>query len=316
MRSFESSPLPPYKEQLIGARNARAVKKIEFVTQISRLSKNSKVFVFEGVDDKCVYHHWILRVNPEISYESLVARTKLDVLHLFDSLCDDATGLNERVFFFVDRDFDGLQGRAGHPSLFVTDRYSIENYAVCSKVLDAVLVVDFHCNGLPELRREIVKLFEQDYSRFLEVTCEANFRIFVSRRAGIPQIAPLPERINQLALVEIGRVVPCSAPPETLIKLAEEPSEDQLVMLRSEFRKFSPKHDYRGKFGLVFFLRWLELLRQERLKESGGLFEDAPRNGASVFGGFSLAHLASKAHPPAGLANFVARAAASCSRNN
>ena len=96
------------------AKNVRAVLKVDFAAFASAIPDDTKIFAFEGPADKAVFYHWIKSVSPALKYEPHVCKNKFNVLQLFDSLQSDLTGLAERAYFFVDRDFDGLQGRDEH----------------------------------------------------------------------------------------------------------------------------------------------------------------------------------------------------------
>jgi hypothetical protein len=78
------------------------------------------------------------------------------------------------VYFFVDRDFDDLQGRSAHERLFITNKYSVESYLVCDRLLEELLKIEFHCNGHAAVRTKIIEKFKKAYEAFLTVTKEVN----------------------------------------------------------------------------------------------------------------------------------------------
>ena len=79
------------------------------------------------------------------------------------------------VFYFIDHDFDGARGQDIDETIFVTDRYSVENYLVSREVLEELLKDEFHLDGLPEVRRRVVALFNTTYDLFVAVTRQLNF---------------------------------------------------------------------------------------------------------------------------------------------
>lgn len=241
-----------YLQKMKAAKSIPAVVKVDFATFASTLPEEVNIFAYEGPADKCLYYHWVKRIRDDLKYEPYVGKNKRKVLQLFDLLQEDKTGLGNNVFFFVDRDFDGLQGRLEHRKIFITETYSIENYVVCPSLLDDLLKIEFHCNGHPTVRNEISDLFQKVYDQFLSLTAEINFRIFVARRNQIHQINDLPNKINQLAQVEITTVSPVDSDLRELVCLEREPTVEEVQNLRPYFEKVEPRNGYRGKFALLF----------------------------------------------------------------
>jgi len=169
----------PYLEDLRVARESRAVIKTELATFISGCNSRAKIFAFEGADDRKVYYHWIKMLDENIQYEAFICKTKIRALKLLDALRDDATSLGERVYFFIDRDFDDLQGREVTDNVYLTEKYSIENYLVCKDVVSDILLLDLQCAGAEKTRSQALDLFESNYRSFLECTKDLNFRIFL-----------------------------------------------------------------------------------------------------------------------------------------
>jgi hypothetical protein len=113
--------------------------------------------------------------------------------------------LNKGVYFFIDKDFDGLKGYDKGPDVYVTETYSFENALVTSEVLREILTVDMHCHSAPQIRDAVVEKFEEVYSSFLDVTRAHNHRIYLARRLGIDS-KPLPDKLNRLATVSLLKV--------------------------------------------------------------------------------------------------------------
>ncbi|MDQ0591366.1 DUF4435 domain-containing protein [Variovorax paradoxus] len=295
-----------YLAKVKQAKDVRAVLKVDFATFASAVPEEVKVFAYEGPADKFIYYHWIRELRPSLRYEAYICKNKAKALQLFDILQSDLTGLGERVYFFVDKDFDDLQGRAATSKVFLTDRYSIENYIVCPKLLEDLLMIDFHCNGHPGARIEVREYFEKIYSKFLEITRNLNFRIFAARKLQIEQTEDLPDKINLLAQVELTEISPTEHAVEGLVKLGREPTAEEWAGLKEAFAAINPMQGYRGKFALQFFVKWLGLLRQDRASSPSVLFPMLPASTFMVDGNFSLQTLAPKAAPPKDLGAFLA----------
>lgn len=296
-----------YLKSIIKSKQVEAVIKVGFITFASGVPEELKILAYEGNDDKIVYYHWINRLNPTLKYEPYVCNNKTNVLRLFDILNRDLTGLNKRVYFFVDKDFDGLQGRVANEKIFITCKYSIENYLVDCRVLNDLLKIDFHCSGYNQFREEIITKFQLLYSQFLEHTKQINFRIFLARKLKIKETEHLPSTINLLANVNLEEIFKIDAPLDEIVKLEREPTTKEIEDLIPEFESLDKASDYRGKFSLFFFSKWLSLLREDRCAENPIIFNNIPKTTATIRGDFSLLALAPKSEPPEHLYNFLAK---------
>jgi len=293
-----------YLEQLKVARSRPAVQKARLAVLRSN-NPTIMIFAFEGVDDNQIYYHWIKSLEPDILYEPFICGNKSQVLQLMELLNRDLTGLGRNIYYFVDRDFDADAATMGSVALFVTDAYSVENYIVNSSVLADILRVELCCHGSPALRQRVVGLFENVYSSFLSSTRNINLRLFISSRCGIRRIDNLPERINQIATVGLDDVLPIETDVKELVRLEREPLIEEMERLERDFKLLCPELHYRGKFALLFFIRWLGLLLRDRKSDRSQYFEELPRDGSVAQGGFSLSLLAPKSNPPQGLHDFL-----------
>lgn len=291
-------------ERIKKAKGARAVQKAHFASFASAIPDNTQIFSFEGPDDRVIYYSWIGRLAAELRYEAYQCNGKKQVLQLFDLLSEDKTGLGDRVYFFVDRDFDGLQGRSDSERIFVTDRYSVENYVVCEHVLDDVLNVAFHCHGSIELRQLVIKEFKRIYDEFLVATTELNFRIFLARYCGI-DTENLPASLHNYLEIRLDGVVPIGRSVNEFVQLKYEPTDEQIEAAKRIFKDLTAPEHYRGKFAVTFFTRWLGLLRGDRMAANTRIFAGVPAPINAVHGDFSFQYLAPKTRPPAALTDFL-----------
>jgi hypothetical protein len=294
-----------YIQNLRRERDVLAVTKAEFAVFASAVPLDHLILVFEGPDDKIAYAHWLRRIDPYVRYEALIKHNKAAVLKLFDALANDFTGLSKRARYFVDRDFDDLQGRDAASAIFMTDCYALENYCVNLDVLSDVLKEEFHCNGFNDARDKMLELFKDVYGEFLSETRDINLRIFLSRRLSISQDERLPNRLNQFVAVELEGVKRLAGDLGELIPLQREPSIEEVEALTPAFDELEPAYRYRGKFALMFFSRWLGLLRSERVGDASELFGAYGKSNYAVRGDFSFETLVPRAAPPTGLKEFL-----------
>ena len=283
-------------QKMRAARNSPAVHKFTLAT-IRAYNSQCLIFVCEGVDDKKVYFHWLRYLNPLLGYEFQVCNGKEYLLEFRKMLHRDTSGLREKVYFFVDRDFDDLRGHPPGPDIYVSDSYSFENWIVTREVLNSILCVELHCHGEHLAREKVLATFDQIYASFLNITRPHNERIFLARQLGI-KIRHLPTRLGKLAQITLTDVKPPQEGAITVINLEREPSQEENDLKRGEFDELDPQRRYRGKFALLFFLRWIELLGNDRNAKDSVLFGMAHKSTANANGQLSLDSVAAKSLPP------------------
>lgn len=293
----------PTVEKLKVARGSPAVIKLRLAKLRSELDGEA-IFVFEGDDDKIVYYQWIRRAKSGLSYASFPCGGKDQVLRLLDSVRSDQTGLSEGVFFFVDRDFDDLKGRAPGAELFVTNCYSVENYLVCDEVLDELLKIEFHCHASAEIRQQVRELFSNVFNQFLAVCREVNLRLYAARMHGLP-MKPLTSKLGHIAAVSLGEVLPGSRPVAEVVAIEGELSEGEIQAAVATFDELDPPSRYRGKYNLMFFTRWLDELSDDAAAAGRGVFANLDNRSAIRRSEITLSSLASKSPLPEGLEQFL-----------
>ncbi|UFX42102.1 DUF4435 domain-containing protein [Bradyrhizobium sp. 41S5] len=256
-----------YVNKLRAARDRPAVLKTKLAS-VRSSSPGCLVFAFEGDLDKGAYFQWVKRLRSDLVYEPFPCGGKRQVLEFREMLRRDLGGLAARVYFFIDRDFDDFRGFDPDPATtFATDQYSVENYLVTREVLEELLKDEFHCHAEPEIRNACLAVFDQRLTEFLTATEAINFRLFIARKNGFTLQKHLPTRINNVALVALDSVSPIAVGPEQVVIFNEQVSLEQFDTLKAEFPKLNPQKRYRGKFNLLFFMKWLDLLAADRAAE-------------------------------------------------
>ncbi|MCA3273974.1 MAG: DUF4435 domain-containing protein [Roseomonas sp.] len=307
--------LEEQKETFKEVEDAKRAKGVSAVTKMSLIrireyDPSIFVFVFEGDDDKIIYAQWLSRISPRLKYEPLPCEGKRNVLAFRDSLLLDEAGLRTNVLFFIDRDFNDLCGRKNGNDIFMTDRYSVENYLVSERVLDALLKTGFHCESYSVVRAKLLSLFSTLYLEFLSTVKEVNFRIFVARQR---QIGLLNEKQNlsklwlSISLETIGASGKTAA---EIVELADNVSEEEYSRLRKKFDKLDPKKRYRGKFSLTFFNTWLAALKTEWRSTGSTLLAEITERRPIREQEFNVGNFASKSELPKGLRVFLRKAGA------
>ncbi len=293
-------------ESMRHAREVPAVMKSRLAA-LRAVDPDVCVIAFEGIDDKTVYYHWIKQIVPAFVYEPFVCKGKTKVLQLKKMLEQDLGGLSNGVLYVIDRDFDDLCGHQSAEELFMTQTYSFENYLVNESVLDELLKNELHCHAEPTCRANVRQLFRTQYTDFLSVTKDLNFRVFVAKKCRIQREKDLPKTLSRVAAVSLSSVTPAQDPVCEQVVLAREPTAEEYAALNVEFVNLNPADRYRGKFALMFFCHWLGLLAKDRNHASSELFDGLDCDGLVARQQFTLDSLAARAPHPPGLREFVLR---------
>ena len=303
----QAANIDPYILSQIAARQRPAVIKTKLLNFRSRYP-NGPLFAVEGDDDKVVYSYWISKVSPGLAYEFFVCGGKRGVRQLRNAIHNDRGESGKDVAFIVDRDFDDLSGFESEDSVFMLDRYSIENYLVSRDVVDESIKIAFPGTGDPVARHAICCLFDDDYTAFLAHAAGLNKRVFIARRLRIDIDKEMPDSLTKLAKVKIGDVEGSGVAPEDALPFVTSLSIEELDTLDQEFSALDPARRYRGKFAIKFLRAWLNSLAEEFRNPERGLFPlDEQGKGTVKFDEMSLGSLASRTPPPEGFPDFVAQ---------
>ena len=290
-------------ERLREKRSVPAVLKIRLAGIRSQRAE-ALVFAIEGPEDKPIYYHWFKQTAPMLAYEMIVCNGKGKLLDFRALLQRDKANLKERVFFLADHDFDGLRGQSAGQDIYLTDTYSVENHLVNCNVLDDLLQIELQCDGEPACRATVISRFNALYEKFLAITKAHNLRIFAAKKVSIRNSKPWPDKINPLAKVTLDDVFPSDKALAEVIRLDREPTEEELVRLMDDFDALRPPLQYRGKFALAFFMRFVELVAEDRGSAKPILFTGLAPKGSN--GRLPLDAIASKSVAPQPFKDFVA----------
>ena len=219
--------------------------------------------------------------------------------------------LQSGIYYFLDRDFDDLKGFAPGPEVFLTEMYSVENYLVSERVLESILTDEFKCAG--EKIESALSLFRTIMKSFCEAMLPGNRRIFYARRLSIGLTGSgIENGVTKYVATELElvRAIASSEDLGVLIPLKREPDTEETRKIDFEFDELDPPSRHRGKFILAFFLKWLDLLAEERTFVRKGIFS-SPRRVHFSAQQLSMRSLATRSEVPSGLKEFLRQVSAS-----
>lgn len=179
-------------ERARSGRKCPAALKVQLSQLRSRFDEHP-ILVLEGVEDVGCYETWINRVANVSLLKILPGNGKEQLLGLRTLLVRDETGLNARVYFAVDRDFDDLLGQPSGGDIYCTDRYSVENYLIGDQVVSSLLRDEFRlAESTPEFDLAM-KAYRRVLQELIDAIRPVNFRIYCCRRLRIPLSRCMPE---------------------------------------------------------------------------------------------------------------------------
>ena len=286
---------------MVEGRKSTSVLKTKLIS-FRGVEPNKKVFAFEGIDDKIVYFSWVQRVRPDLDYEPFPCRSKYEVLQFRKMLERDLGELANDVYFFIDRDFDEDMGFGAHDRQYMTSCYSVENYLVCESVINKILMNEFSCDGLPDVRAKIVEMFTKAYDEFLSASEVINLTIYVARKLNIE--IDIPKGVG-FADISINSV--SSSSDGFDIELPVDVNGPELSYIVEEFKMLDARCRYRGKFAYSFLNIWIDRLHEEYKSRKSSLFEEVISTDRARRGEITLGGLAGKSPIPADLAEFLSK---------
>lgn len=292
-------------QQMRLGRKTAAALKLQLSSLITRNS-DSLVFVLEGKTDVGPYEVWISRVDDTLHYQFLVAEGKTQILECRKNIRTPGFLGAERVYFFIDRDFDGLRDETPGPDLFCTNAYSIENYLVQENVLRSILHDELECPVHDGSADRPLELYRSLLDSLLQHLLPINKLLFVCQVFGI-QFDSAKDIVGGYLRVQLTAVEPyydASSLCETL-SLAREPTSEELEVAEGFFASNDLLQNCRGKLLLSFFLKWLDLLINERIYNKQSIFPSGRKVKASTQH-FKLRSLATRAPVPDELRQFLA----------
>ncbi|MBU8546310.1 MULTISPECIES: DUF4435 domain-containing protein [Roseomonadaceae] len=263
-------------DKLAAAANTAEVILLSYIKFRGKTAK-PYIFVVEGNDDVTFVQTATAIINSTIfSHISFFnCRGKQNALDLISLIRESKQLSISSVWFFIDRDFDGLRGRQADTQLWVTPTYAFENLLVSRQVLEALLVAEYRCHG-PEGDEEVSKicdLFDELILSYREKMKTPNLCLFHCVRNSIPT-----HSIDDLIASRISLVSGAlKLDADDVFFYEGVPKLSSLSVLDLEktyvdFHKLDPVKDWRGKFLLRIFVDFLVHLKMDRGSKNPKLF--------------------------------------------
>lgn len=255
------------------SRKSPAALKVKVSNLRSRHS-SGPIFIVEGVDDVGVYETWLqpfangefINIVPGSGKEQLLGFRKI--------LKNDQTGLNKSIYFFVDKDYDGLRDQELGADIFCTKGYSVENYLGTMLVCKSIIRDELRIDASSELFSELVLLFETALTSLLKELYHINLHIYCCRILGVKLNQNIPH-LTDLFSISLNGVNPLDD-LTTLVKdklsASREITHSEMQEISNVFSTLNNAHASRGKFIFQFFKKWFHCLSDEIALHPNGSF--------------------------------------------
>ena len=248
-------------------RQARNTVQVTFSEYLKIRTPDAQMLVFEGKNCPTFY---INRVTPLLDgrkIRQLVARGKKNVLELRKLIERNLSTATDKVFFFVDRDFDQQPEPGEFDDVYVTRGYAIENECVHWTIIESFLRANFDIADADD--ESALNSLQSDFEMAINLYCNAtkilNRMLFVCRRNSITCLPG--DDITKFLEIDFGaRTV--RERFSTFVELAsglKVPSEKQFLAiakmpLSEDFEHLDWRLQWRGKYHFDFvrmFLIWV-----------------------------------------------------------
>lgn len=255
-------------KQQINEKKDRAFLQEVKIRLAAAYSDSKNVFFFENTDDIETYKIWIEKIRKDLNYQPVPMRGKDKCLKVYEYFKNQPD--YKKSYFFIDHDFDGSKGYDKRSNLFITDRYSIENYLFDPEIIVSYLQAEFKCyepNNLDKLN-QLKQFYSCNLNNFLFLLKDLNYQIFLARSLNIDvQISDnkkIKESINiELETCDLKIVSNLSNMLDENIHQVSIGKVDKEILDKysDEFNQLSLIKSYRGKFIHFFFKEWLSKLK-------------------------------------------------------
>ncbi|MCA3071059.1 MAG: DUF4435 domain-containing protein [Rhodocyclaceae bacterium] len=290
-------------EKLRASRKGASVLKLK-VLKIRGEDPDILIFVYEGPEDIPVYDEWIKRIGACTRFEPMHGAGKEQLLAYHQILMDSSDPLLDKIFFFVDRDFD--IATLPHPHVYELGAYSIENLLCTEEVVDSILRNEFRRSGRIAERRRLRETFKEIVSGFVAHCEPVNLELFVARRLQISVLAK-PSRASEIVTINADSVFRAYETVSDIVVLEGKPTPESYQKLRSEFDELPSLLKCRGKYLLSMLRVWLKALEMDLKSQHPLLFEESDSQLPGDPAQLPMSRFASSTPVPPCLVKFIGR---------
>ncbi len=268
-------------DELRIARSDYSVIWKEFLEEFSKCP-DKFFFFFEGEDEK----YYGIRISirlPFISEAEKISfncKGKDSVLKIFDLLSSNEIVGNSLSSFFIDKDFDNNSRYEKEDMIFITDKYSIENYYVSVEVFNRILESEFKQKRIgnnKEIFDKISAIYKTRLEEFLDALDLLIAFILKLRERGLKNSNSLDNfEISKMTEIKIEKIKKKYSFDDIkkILNCVIDFSESDVLKIIRDNQLLDRESFYRGKYIIEFLRIFLDRLREDLIKSKPTLFNE------------------------------------------
>ncbi|HHQ2321363.1 TPA: hypothetical protein ACSPFZ_000368 [Providencia rettgeri] len=218
----------------------------------------SNVIVVEGDTDIGVYETLIKRINDDLNFTIVVARSKSQVIDFYSKISSSENEAFDYLKMIVDRDYD--LNILNDDLILTLDYYSIESYLVTTNSLNSYLRDE--CK-IPisklEVINEIIAVFERDLNSFFEKLRVVSLPLFIIHNH--EGKCEFYSNIEKLISINYGCV---NYKENYELEVKDISSIEQVFVdkYKAIYDAYNNEQAIQGKYLYSFFVKWSDKLRE------------------------------------------------------
>lgn len=295
-------------ESLRKARNSGQAVFIEFTKAYSK-EANTVFCFFEGKDSA----YYRLRITTRIGvddYKKYCCGGKKGVLDAQRLITNKSQYSTALLAFFIDRDFDDSIYSSGIQEVYETPCYSIENLYTSIECFSKILKDEFSLTEEDEDFQRCINLYNELIQEFFQKTETLNTWLACQKDKGVKLNLSSYDIFDfiRLNLYEKNNRVQVLYNLEKLYTVFSDSihlGEDELAAKLCQLKQLEPHKSFRGKFGLQFFIKFLNKLSEDACSRNRRLFTEKLNVSLNVSVDNALSFLSHYADTPKCLINYL-----------
>lgn len=228
------------------------------------------IFVFEGNDDVLYYDVVLNIIDSSKEYAPICGKGKDQLLGARD-LCHDND--SKKIYFFIDKDFDGFKKYKKTDNVYCTENYSIENNIVSIDAFKSLLNNEFGLVKTEEDFSDFSEMLKNIINDFNEKMKEPNLAIFYLRKKDIKS-GSIENNILKYINITLDGISITDNDIYDLVSFPNDIDRKEIYTLIDDFEKLDPIKEWRGKFIFGFFKEVLKLLKRDRTSNDPKFFRE------------------------------------------
>lgn len=252
-------------------RNSRTKAVAYFAKYLTKRTSKKISFIFEGQECPSFYLPFIKQYHfTENDFFHAFVEGRDNVISFREIQHKNPTTKNDHILYFIDKDFIKPRINVKKLDIYITDRYSIENYCCEWNVISSLIQQTFGLNLLSEEDNDVLldikKIFTDCFENYLTLTHRVQEIIFICRHEKIScTLCDLKEFIdfkNNSQFI-ISKKINQDIEIFNKFKILNNNNEHYRIKnskFRQNFSNLNKYTEWRGKYHIQFLTKFLDFL--------------------------------------------------------